>query len=533
MGISLLLIVLTSTVALLQCPHSKVEESFNLQATHDLYYHGIGPALRAAMGDLKDNESLLLYDHLQFPGVVPRTFLGPLAISTVLKALTFVMKPLVNIEHRPLLVQSLARGVLLVFNLHAHVRLAKAAERKFCTGNQFLLGGYFLTITASQFHIPFYASRMLPNSFALGFVTHSYADWLQSNIVRSIVLMTISTAIFRCDMLILLFTFGVTLLVRREIHILRAIKTGLLTVCAALLVTIPLDSIMWQRILWPEGEVLFFNTLENKSSEYGISPWHWYIVKALPKGLLLSLLLVPFSFTRLPQIIAGYKVQFWDLEAFPYFMPVLAFIGLYSILPHKEIRFIFVAFPLFNVLAAKTLATCHRTMITIYSRDNSMKQNVKPLASKIMVLAMHGGCLAAVALSLVASMVFVQVSRSNYPGGVGLIALSKHLEQAAKSDEPIQIYVDVAAAMTGVSLFGQRQLLQNCPSTECHIVKGGYEEKHDYDKILSSGKFDFLLSEKGAVKGYNIVDIAKGNPRINWKGLRIDTSDAIFLMKKQ
>lgn len=525
---SFLFLASTSTVYLLKCPHSKVEESFNLQATHDLYYYGIGPALQASLGDSKDKESLFVYDHLQFPGVVPRTFCGPFVISIILKVISLAMKPFINLKELPLLIQSLSRGILLVFNLHAHLRLANAADRKFSSGNQFLLGGYFLLITASQFHLPFYASRMLPNSFALGLITNSYADWLQSNVTRAIVLLTFATAVFRCDMLILLFTFGITLLIRREIDILRAIQIGILTVATALFVTIPLDSILWQKLTWPEGEVFFFNTVENKSSEYGISPWHWYILKALPKGLLLPLLLVPFSLTRVPQIIAGFKVRFWDLAAFPYFIPVLIFIGLYSILPHKEIRFIFAAFPMFNVLAAKTLATCHETASAIIS---STKQESKSFASKVMVL-IHGGCLAAVCLSLVASTIFAQVSKSNYPGGEGLLALSSHLAQFPENDEPIQIYVDVASAMTGVSLFGQRALLQNCPAAQCNIQKGGYEVGNEYDDVLSNAKFDFVLC-KSSMKGYKVVDIVKGNPIINWKELAIDTSNAIFVLEKE
>jgi alpha-1,6-mannosyltransferase len=64
---------------LLVAPYTKVEESFHLQAVHDILTYGIpSPTLgKDALVERFQNQ----YDHFEFPGAVPRTFIGALALT--------------------------------------------------------------------------------------------------------------------------------------------------------------------------------------------------------------------------------------------------------------------------------------------------------------------------------------------------------------------------------------------------------------------------------------------------------------------
>lgn len=60
-------------------PFTKVEESFHVQAAHDLIAHG----LPNGWNDLSLNRTH--YDHFAFPGAVPRSALGAVALALLSK----------------------------------------------------------------------------------------------------------------------------------------------------------------------------------------------------------------------------------------------------------------------------------------------------------------------------------------------------------------------------------------------------------------------------------------------------------------
>jgi alpha-1,6-mannosyltransferase len=134
---------------LLLAPYTKVEESFNIQATHDVLVYG------TPTSDVFKKLSST-YDHFTFPGAVPRTFVGPVLLAGISQPfITFF-----GFEHA----QFIVRAVLGLFNAVALLVMKRNVARAFGTPT----ARWYALLQASQFHVIFYASRTLPNMFAFG-----------------------------------------------------------------------------------------------------------------------------------------------------------------------------------------------------------------------------------------------------------------------------------------------------------------------------------------------------------------------------
>lgn len=430
---------------LLLSPSTKVEESFNLQATHDLLTYGV---------PLTSSVSLLTstYDHFTFPGAVPRTFVG----AVILAGFSQPVVALVGPENA----QYVVRAVLGAVNAAALVFFRKKLGRAFGDG----VGRWWVTLLVSQFHVVYYLTRTLPNMLAfslsksilistdtivalsVGCVANASSATVASALTlpssngqtsllaqkQCLALLTLSAVIFRAELALLLFTTFITLnfvLPSRPspLPLQKLVPTFLACFLTALLLSVPLDSYFWQRPLWPELSGFIFNVLHGSSSEWGVSPWHYYFTSALPR-----LLLNPLAY---PLIINALTTAGTSSQARLLFIPSFLFLVIYSFQPHKEARFIFYVVPPFTAVAA------------LAANYISVRAS-RSLAGKVL----RGGLVLSILLSAAASTTMLLISSLNYPGGD---AVTELYQLAAHETGVVRVHADVFTCMTGLTLFGQ------------------------------------------------------------------------------
>ena len=207
-----------------------------MQATHDLLYlNGLAYGMNVtSVLNLSD------FDHLEFPGVVPRTFLG----SILLTALSYPCQAILGIlSDRKINSQYLIRGVMGLCSWLSFMAFRDSVSHRFG-----LRAGIFTCLLASfQFHIPFYMSRTLPNTFALIGCLAAYSLWLRDRGLKALLVITFSMIIFRCDLLILLAPMTLQMIVCREVPFWRTALLGVGSAIIAFLLSLSVDSFFWRR----------------------------------------------------------------------------------------------------------------------------------------------------------------------------------------------------------------------------------------------------------------------------------------------
>ncbi|VDM07554.1 unnamed protein product [Wuchereria bancrofti] len=285
------------------------------------------------------------------------------------------------------------RLVLGLAVLFAFGHFARQIDKKFGK----LSGDFLRLIVATQFHFMFYCSRPLPNTFALLGVLWTYQKILDGQWLCAARIATVFTLLFRCELILFYGCVFIWPVLTHQLSLFGwngAIVHCLSTAMLTLGISVPLDSFLWRRWLWPEGEVFWFNVILNRSHEYGIQPYFWYFYSAIPRAMIASTLLIPL----------GALIVDFDFIQIVLWICILFFIWI--------------------------------------NRWKSMFG---------MLLAV--GVVLHLIVNVIGTSIFLLASSRNYPGGEALTSL-QYLRHFSRN-KPLSVYIDNYAAQTGVSRFLQ------------------------------------------------------------------------------
>lgn len=382
----------------------------------------------------------------------------------------------------------LVRIVLALVNAFSTIYLARCLEirtRKSTlakTTESTPVATFYLLLSLTQFHTLFYASRPLPNFFALPLVNVSYGLLVlapsttpsvstepspnRSTVNRACLALAIlswTASIVRSEIALLLLPLAFTLLVTRKISFTGGLLSGMIGGLSGATLSYFVDSYFWNQPTWPEWDAIMFNVYHGHSSNWGTSPWWTYLVVFLPKLLLSSLPLSVFALVgskRSRRILSSMGVRTWGLAA------IIGLVGGLSCLGHKEWRFVVYVVPIINLYAAVGLATLWTTIRS--SKANVAVAPPPPPPSSTSTstssttrslewgkFLAFGIIMSSLTINVVVTLVLVFISCQNYPGGQAMSQLHNHIasSQNGTTDSHVRLFIPPAVLQTGASRY--------------------------------------------------------------------------------
>ncbi len=303
----------------------------------------------------------------------------------------------------------------------------------------------------------------------------------------ALVFLTITGIVFRSEIAILLACCTIYLYLQPHIHLPLSsiIPAGLIGAIIGLALTVPIDSLFWQRWpLWPELTGFIYNILDKQSLNWGVQSWHFYFTSALPRLLfnpLVYQLCIPFALS----------IPILRRPALDILIPNLAFLAIYSFQPHKEWRFIVYVIPPFLAVASAGASW-------IWTR------RAKYFVYRVLSLSLVASVLA----SFAASFAMLAVSRLNYPGAKGL----NRLHALASNDTGmVRVHMDTLSCMTGVTRFMEKPP----PVLESEGPFWVYDKTEDEHKLLDPlfwRGFDYVLAERPerVIGSWEVLETVEG-----------------------
>ncbi|KAK4531645.1 hypothetical protein CCYA_CCYA09G2502 [Cyanidiococcus yangmingshanensis] len=371
----------------------------------------------------------------------------------------------------------------------------------------------FARFLCAQFHPIFYASRVLPDTFASIAASFAYGLHLRGHELACTVLLSFSAIVWRFEVAVFLLCFsllGVIVSTEAQLRSRKLLSLGIATLkggVAAGALSMLMKSSVVQRVLSPQWDVLYSGAAVHQTWEWKLQPSWWYWTSALPRALLpipVYFPLFPVGLLRIP-------------DARQTALPALAFVASLSVFSPKELRFILPTIPLINAAAGMTLGRLHefgwtaiesnklhQAAVALNELDaRPYRRVLKEAKRKRLVIQVVRLCQMSLFVGALAAHIGgLSVAMRSYPGGEALSALHRAHGLAQRNSGSLEcpepfVYIDPLSSMTGIS-----------PFLEIPGWKYSVGEHHS-SKNVDWSVYTHLVTERDSVPGFEPVYAAK------------------------